>query len=81
MWAPASQATLQRLQETLERLRRNDSPFTTIIPRADAKDARWVQPVLVVEIEFTEVTRDNRLRHPSYKGLRDDYDPADVVLE
>ncbi len=76
-----TQATLQRLQQTLERLHRNDSPFTTSIPRADAKDAVWVQPVLVVEVEYTELTRENRLRHPSYKGLRDDYDPADVVLE
>lgn len=76
-----TQATLRRLQQDLERMRRNDSPFTAAIPRADAKDAVWTDPALVVEIEYTEITRDKRLRHPSYKGLRDDYDPADVVLE
>jgi bifunctional non-homologous end joining protein LigD len=35
----------------------------------------------VAEIEFNEWTRDNMLRHPSYKGLRDDKRAVDVVLE
>jgi ATP-dependent DNA ligase len=32
-------------------------------------------------VEFGEWTPDDRLRHPSYLGLRDDKDPADVVKE
>ena len=36
---------------------------------------------LVAEIDYTEWTKDGRLRHPSYKGLRDDYDPKDVVRD
>jgi bifunctional non-homologous end joining protein LigD len=74
-------ATLAMLGERLEPLRRSDSPFVTAVPRQYAKDAVWVEPRLVAEIDYTEWTKDGRLRHPSYKGLRDDYDPADVVRE
>jgi bifunctional non-homologous end joining protein LigD len=41
----------------------------------------WVEPQVVVEVEYTEWTRDGRLRHPSYKGLRDDVPPEEVVRE
>jgi bifunctional non-homologous end joining protein LigD len=57
---------------------RVQSPFAAPI---DKKDAVFVEPRLVCEVEFTEWTRDGRLRHPSFKGLRDDKDPADVVRE
>jgi bifunctional non-homologous end joining protein LigD len=74
-------ATLTMLGELLEPLRRKDSPFVTPVPRMYAKDAVWVEPQLVAEVDYTEWTKDGRLRHPSYKGLRDDYDPKDVVRE
>ena len=35
----------------------------------------------MAEVEFNEWTRQNMLRHPSYKGLREDKRPLDVVLE
>lgn len=41
----------------------------------------YVDPVFVCEVEFTEFTRDGTLRHPSYKGMRDDKDARDVVRE
>lgn len=74
-------AVLADLARRLEPLRRPDSPFATAVPRAQAKDAVWVEPALVVEVDYTEWTRDGRLRHPSYKGLRDDDDPRDVVRQ
>jgi bifunctional non-homologous end joining protein LigD len=74
-------ATLKMLGDKLEPLRRDDSPFATPVPRMHAKDAVWVEPELVAEVDYTEWTKDGRLRHPSYKGLRDDYDPKDVVRE
>ena len=74
-------ATLRKLGELLEPLRRDTSPFATPVPRMYAKDAVWVEPRLVAEVDYTEWTKDGRLRHPSYKGLRDDYDPKDVVRE
>ena len=72
-------ATLAALHTLLEPLRRPDSPFATPVPRLHAKDAVWVHPALVADVDYTEWTRDGRLRHPSYKGLRDDLDPAQVV--
>ena len=76
-----STATLTMLGELLEPLRAAASPFATEVPRMYAKNAVWVEPRLVAEIDYTEWTKDGRLRHPSYKGLREDYDPKDVVRE
>ncbi len=42
---------------------------------------RWVKPVLVAEVSFTEWTRDGSLRHAAFLGLRDDKLPGDVVRE
>ena len=76
-----TQATLRDLAKDLKRLERDDSPFDTAVPRAHAAKATWVQPELVCEVEFTEWTRDGKLRHPSYKGLRFDKPARDVVRE
>ena len=76
-----SAATLAALGARLEPLRRDASPFATAVPREHARSAVWVEPVLVVEVEYTEWTRDGRLRHPSYKGLRDDVPAGEVVRE
>jgi ATP-dependent DNA ligase len=43
--------------------------------------ARWVRPELVAQVAFTEWTRDGKLRHPRYSGLRSDKSAADVVRE
>ena len=40
-----------------------------------------MEPELVAEVEFGEWTRTRTLRAPSFKGLRDDKDPREVVLE
>ncbi|HUJ14318.1 MAG TPA: DNA ligase D [Thermoanaerobaculia bacterium] len=45
------------------------------------RDATWVRPRLVGQVAFTEWTADNRLRHPSFLGLREDKAPEDVVRE
>jgi bifunctional non-homologous end joining protein LigD len=54
----------------LRLLSRDASPFVDV-PRADAREAHWVEPALVAEVEFTEWSRDGRLRHPSFQGLRE----------
>ena len=41
----------------------------------------FVRPELVAEVEFTEWTSAGVLRHPSYKGLREDKDAREVVRE
>ena len=72
------EAELDRLAALLAPLEREQSPFDG---RQPERAARFAEPRLVAEVEFTEWTADNLLRHPSYKGLRDDKDPRDVVLE
>jgi bifunctional non-homologous end joining protein LigD len=73
-------AMLRDLAGDLEPLQSTESPFPTM-PRADARNARWVEPRLVGEVAFTEWTDDGRLRHPSWRGLRPDKSPDDVVPE
>jgi bifunctional non-homologous end joining protein LigD len=42
---------------------------------------RWVRPKRVAEVAFTEWTRDGKLRHPSFRGLRIDKSPEECVRE
>jgi bifunctional non-homologous end joining protein LigD len=51
------------------------------VPRAEARGAHWVKPLLVAEIAFAEFTADNVVRHASFLGLRGDKKPAEVVAE
>ncbi|MQA33207.1 non-homologous end-joining DNA ligase [Modestobacter roseus] len=60
---------------------RASSPFADPLPREVTRDARWVEPVLVGEVRFGEWTREGRLRHPAWRGLRDDVRLQDVVVE
>jgi len=76
-----SDAALAALGEALEPLRRPTPPFATALPREDARDAVWVEPLLVGEVSYGEWTSAGRLRHPSWRGLRPDKDPADVTRE
>ena len=69
------------LEKTLKPLARTDSPFADKVPTAYAKKSTYVEPTLVAEVEFTEWTRDGKLRHPSYKGLRFDKAATEVVRE
>lgn len=74
-------AALRDLADRLAPLRQRTSPFADELPRPDARDAVWVAPSLVGEVEFGEWTRDRRLRHPSWRGLRPDKEPAEVRRE
>jgi bifunctional non-homologous end joining protein LigD len=73
--------TLSLLAGLLAPLRRATSPFVTPVPPEHARSAVWVEPELVVEVQFTEWTSAGRLRAPAYKGLRQDRDPAEVIRE
>src|SRR3954451_3520064 len=70
---------LDRLEGLLTPLRRATSPFDGE-PQPE-RGTHYVDPRLVAEVEFTEWTSQSMLRHPSYKGLRDDKRPLEVVLE
>jgi bifunctional non-homologous end joining protein LigD len=51
------------------------------VPPEHARGAVWVEPRLVIEVEFRGWTSAGVMRAAAYKGLRTDKDPADVVRE
>jgi bifunctional non-homologous end joining protein LigD len=73
------QATLRELGARLRRLEQDRSPFAPFKPIPPR--TRWVRPELVAQVAFAEWTRDARLRHPRYLGLRDDKPASEVVRE
>jgi bifunctional non-homologous end joining protein LigD len=74
-------ATLADLVERLQRLRRPEPPFRSPPPPRDTAGAVWVEPALVGEVRFSGWTRSGRLRQPSWRGLRPDKSPGDVVRD
>ncbi|WAJ44394.1 ATP-dependent DNA ligase [Mycobacterium sp. Aquia_216] len=72
---------LSNLKKTLAPLHTNDSPFADRLPARDAKGVTFVEPVLVGEVRYSEWTPDDRLRQPSWRGLRPDKLPSEVVRE
>ena len=52
----------------------------TGMPRPDARDCQWVEPKLVAEIVYTEITPDGLIR-PLFKGLREDKTASETNLE
>ncbi|HNM84586.1 MAG TPA: ATP-dependent DNA ligase [Mycobacterium sp.] len=72
---------LTKLKGTLAPLETSESPFNKRLSRLDAKNVTFVRPELVGEVRYGEWTGDGHLRHPSWRGLRPDKAPADVVRE
>lgn len=66
------------LTDLLAPLRRARSPFADEVPRADADGTIWVDPVVVVDVDTHGVGYE-RLRQPSYQGVRTDLTPDDLV--
>ncbi|HEY1486688.1 MAG TPA: non-homologous end-joining DNA ligase, partial [Micromonosporaceae bacterium] len=73
------QATLTALRERMDALGRGAQPFAGAPVRE--RGAHWIRPDLVAQVGFTEWTRDGKLRHPRFLGLRRDKDPHEVVRE
>jgi bifunctional non-homologous end joining protein LigD len=72
---------LARLKKTLAPLHTDESPFEAPLPARDAKGVTFVKPTLVGEVRYSEWTPDERLRQPSWRGLRPDKEPSEVVRE
>ena len=51
------------------------------VPEREWQSIRWIKPVLLCEIAFTEWTKDGRIRHPSFMGLREDKEAREVKQE
>lgn len=50
-------------------------------PNPPKAEVVWVKPEVVVEISYRELSRDGSLRHPSYRGIREDKKSTDVKME
>jgi bifunctional non-homologous end joining protein LigD len=72
-----NEAELKRVEGLLEPLARKSSPFAGTQPE---RGTRFVEPRLVAAVRYGDITRDGTLRHPVYKGLRDDVAPEDVGM-
>ncbi len=71
---------LEEIQALLEARARKTSPLVDV-PREDARDAHWVTPSLIGEVSYSDLTGPGRMRHPVWKGLRPDKDPAEITWE
>lgn len=72
---------LAALKKMLVPLRAGESPFGAPLPAPDAKGVTFVEPAVVGEVRFSERTADGRLRQSSWRGLRPDKRPGEVVGE
>jgi bifunctional non-homologous end joining protein LigD len=76
-----TERTLAALAGRLSDLESDAPPFSNPPSGREARGVHWVRPELVCEVEFTEWTREGVLRHPSFKGLREDKISAQVTKE
>ncbi len=54
------------------------SPFAEELPRPDRVGTVWVEPLVVVDVQYLRLTADGRLRQPAYRGVRTDLTPHDL---
>jgi bifunctional non-homologous end joining protein LigD len=69
------------LRKRLDAITEKECPFTPRPKGIKLSATHWVEPKLVVEVQFVEWTSDGHLRHPSLLGLREDKRAADVTRE
>ncbi|TWE09930.1 bifunctional non-homologous end joining protein LigD [Rudaeicoccus suwonensis] len=69
----------ESLRAQLVALGVDNSPFTDPVPPEALRDAHWVRPELIADIEFHGVTAGERLRQPTWRGLRADLTTADLI--
>jgi bifunctional non-homologous end joining protein LigD len=71
--------TASELWKRLQPLRVDKQPIAERLPALARKGVVWVEPELVAEVVYRGWTTDGQLRHASFKGLREDKDPHEVV--
>lgn len=69
------------IQKKLDRISQPAMPFAVKPKDPGLRDAHWAKLQLVAEVEFTEWTADGSIRHPSFKGMREDKKPSEIVRE
>lgn len=74
-----SHATLEDLYKRMQPLKIKHHPFE--VAPEEIKEIQWIKPKLVCEVQFSQWTKDRKLRHPSFEGLREDKEPKECILE
>jgi bifunctional non-homologous end joining protein LigD len=75
-----TQVTSHQLRRQLEKIRQAKTAFAEV-PAAMAREALWVKPELVAEVQFSTWTSDLLVRQASFKGLREDKKASEVRRE
>ena len=70
--------TIKHLFNILSSMKTDTAPFD-IIPELKRR-AFWCRPEVVVRVGYQEWTKDNRLRIPVFKGIRDDKGPEECII-
>lgn len=73
-----TERALDEMRDLLVPLTRPVSPFHNEVPPDRARGAQWVEPTLVGQVVYRQFTSDGRLRHTSWRGLRNDIAPTQV---
>jgi bifunctional non-homologous end joining protein LigD len=73
--------TRGELMDLLARISTKKNPFYPPSEVVEATAHHFVRPHHVGEVQFTDWTAARRLRHPTWRGLRLDKSPAEVVVE
>ncbi|MDZ4857809.1 MAG: DNA ligase D, partial [Candidatus Hydrogenedentes bacterium] len=76
-----TEQSLRTVSKELRRREREKTAFSNPPVGANARGVHWLKPELICEVEFTEWTSDGQLRHPSFKGLREDKPAKSIVRE
>jgi len=76
-----SENDMKMLEEKFENIKRKESPFKQAPETRPKEKITWLEPELAAEIKFAEWTKENLLRHASFKGLRIDKEPKDIRRE
>jgi len=67
---------IDTIHAALRKIEIDACPFAEPVP--DSAGAHWVEPVLVVDVTFSERSRTGVLRHPGFRGLREDREPTSI---
>lgn len=74
-------SSLDTLSKRLKSIEQEKSPFSDLKQKTgEGRNAHWTKPILVGQFKYGSLTRDGRLRHASFQGLREDLPAKDVSL-
>ncbi|HEY8443396.1 MAG TPA: DNA ligase D [Clostridia bacterium] len=76
-----TEKTAQELEQKFESIKQPEPPFSNAPKPKKDENVFWIKPQYVAQVNFAEWTQDNLLRQASFKGLRMDKEPKDVIKE